>query len=249
MFAIATCLGFAALASTPEPPRASNAAPPANEPTLGEFPHATGGLYPLWEDTGDVLGHQHVALGLTSASVGFADRAEVGVKPQTFILRVPNAFVKVPVYHRHGFAVSTRLSALAILSGAEKRFWSSTYTSTVPTSQRTLWVVPLSGSLTWEAHPALRLHGTLTAMGIFGRGKVQNSLTAGYFSTAEFLALAGHSLFVHVGEIGMWDHDQWVLGGSYRFNYRWLEMRLGYFYWWRRDGLQSGPIANISVLQ
>ena len=225
------------------------AATHAADTAAGEFPYAIGGLYPLWEDTGTMLGHRHLALGLTSASVGVADRVELGFKPQTFILRVPNAFAKAALYSGHDVSVSVRLSALAVLAGAEKHFWSPTYTSTVPSNNRTLWALPLSGSATWQVQDSLRLHSSMTLMGVIGQGNVKSSVTPGTFVTAEFLALAGHSLFAHAGEIGVWDHNQWVLGGSYRFNYSWLELRLGYFYWWRKDGMQNGPLLNISVLQ
>ena len=208
---------------------------------------ATTGMYPMWDTTGTVLEHRHAHVGTSAAIFGIGDVAEVGTTPTVLILRVPNLQAKVAVVSSGPLYVAVQLAAYLILPGANDSFASSRYTSRIYNPDQSLLATPLSVATTWRVTPWLSVHNTLTAVGVTAKAPIKSDLHVGDFVTVEMLAVAYHSLFLHVGEIGFWDHDQTVFGVSYRLSWDWLEARIGYFYRDTPDGMQSQPLASVAI--
>ncbi len=56
---------------------------------------ATQGLFPIWENTGVLLGPSHVYLGSGQLAAAIGSRVQLGLNPLRFAFRTPNVGVKV----------------------------------------------------------------------------------------------------------------------------------------------------------
>ena len=211
------------------------------------MPEVVSGLYPLWESSGFVLAPAQARLGINTTSIGVWRTLQLGTSPSAFVFRVPNLWAKVGVYSKDGLHLALQAGAFGVLAGASKSFLSPQYASRLNNPDALVMVVPVSFAASWEVTPWLRLHNTVTAMGVFSK-KLRSDVTVGDFLTAEFRAFQRHAVFLHTGEIGFWEHDQNVLGVSYRYNYHWFEVRLGYFYRFSKDGAQSAPLFDLGLV-
>lgn len=218
------------------------------EPPMDPRRYAAGNMYPLWESNGLVLGHRNVRLGTSEFALGFGNVAQVGLKPISLMMRVPNLQAKMQVLRSLWMDLAIQVGAYGLLPGASEEFISSRYTSRIYAPRTTIGVFPVSVGVTCHLARWLLLHGATTALSVFAKGPIKNEVTVGHFTTLELLPINHHSLFLHVGEIGMWHHDQWIAGASYRLQAAWFEARLGYFYRKTADGMQSQPLLQLGVL-
>jgi hypothetical protein len=232
----------AARAESPSPPPADEGSAPAEAPT----PVLTS-LYPLWENTAQVLGHRSMYVGTSNTELGLFDVAQVGVHPLSFIFRTPNVHAKVRLLSRERLAVAAHAEVLVFLPGASEAFTSSNYISRLDTRDILLTVVPVGATASYQVRPWLYLHGTGTLMGIFDNGPYQDRVVLGTNLVAEFLALQHHSVRVHLGEVGYWNHDFSLIGASYCYRRSWFEAQLGYFYRFFKDGRQTNPMLALGV--
>ena len=67
-------------------------------------------------------------------------------------------------------------------------------------------------------------------------------------AAAEMLARHHHSVLLHAGEVGFWNHDFSTLGTSYRYHNTWVDLQLGYFYRFEESGGQSAPMVSLRFL-
>jgi hypothetical protein len=223
------------------------ATPPMGAPAEGAPASILTPLYPLWEGTGRVLAHRRVYLGSSHLELGLLDRAQVGVHPVSFLFRTPNVHAKLRLLERGPLSVAAQAELNVFLPGASEAFVSSNYVSRLDNTGLTVWVVPVGASATYEVRPWLYLHATGTLAGIFDNGPLSERVVPGLTLVAEALALRHHSLFAHLGEVGFWEHDQAVVGLSYRYRRRWFEARLGYVYRFMRDGTQGSPLLALGA--
>ncbi len=211
------------------------------------FDHAANGIYPLWENNGHLLPHRRALIGSSNVLFGIGGVVQLGVAPTSLVMRTPNFQLKVPLYRDDRVLLAGQLGTYVLMPGADSAFASSRYTSRIYNPDHTIVVAPLSVAATIKVASWLQLHPSVTALGVFG-SKVRSEVTPGAFVTAELLALENHSLLLHGGEIGMWDHDQYIFGASYRLNWQWLEARAGYFYRISPDGMQGQPLVSAGLL-
>ncbi len=204
-------------------------------------------LYPLWENTGRVLSHRSLYLGTSNAELGLFDVAQLGVHPLSFIFRTPNIHAKVRLLSRERLSVAAHAEVDVFLPGASEAFTSSNYISRLDTRDVLLTVVPVGATASYEVMPWLYLHGTATAMGIFDNGPYRDRVVFGTNLVAEFLALQHHSVRVHLGEVGYWNHEFNMLGASYCYRRDWFEAQIGYFYRFFKDGRQTNPLLALGV--
>jgi hypothetical protein len=229
----------------------SLATPVVTEDGTSEAPHepfALNGFYPMWESTGYVLGHRHAFLGASEVQFGIADVAQVGFRPVNLAMRTPNLQARFALYSHDDLHIAAQVAGFAVLPGAYKRFNSARYTSRLYNPDQTVWAVPASVAVSWRATSWLGVNGSMTALWTDGGAPFENRLALGSFVNAELAALAYHSVIFHAGEIGAWDHDLTVFGASYRFHYGWFEGRLGYFYRFNEDGMQSQPLLDVAIV-
>lgn len=247
------CLLLGALvarAQAPSPPpapekpaaEAAEAAPPEEEPTS-----SLTTLYPLWENTAHVLGHRRLFLGTSHAELGLFDKVQLGVHPLFFLFRTLNLHGKVRLLSRERLSVAAHAEILYFLPGASEAFISSNYVSRIDTRDVQLTVVPVGASASYAVTPWFYLHGTATVAGLFGNGPFREQLVLGTTVVAEVLALQRHSVALHAGEVGFWNHDFGTLGASYRYRYGWFEVKLGYFFRFMTDGRQGSPLISLGA--
>lgn len=208
---------------------------------------APNGLYPIWENNGLVLGHQQATLGLNHVQLGVGDVVHFGVKPATLALRIPNLHAKVALFDTGEVAVAAQLAGYLVLPGAGEQFFSDQYAAPFANETPVL-ALPLSLGVTWRLTDWLNVHNTTTGLGVFASAPVENRATFGDFLTVEMMINPRHSLFVHAGEVGVWDHKFAVAGGSYRYRYDPMELRLGYFYRLDESGAHGAPLLGIGVV-
>ncbi len=212
------------------------------------FVLAPNGLYPLWENNGLIITHRHGVLTSSVAQFGILDRIHIGTRPTSLAMRVPNMHLKALIYRWPTVSLASELGVYILLPGAKESFFSPRYTSRLGNIDNTVTVLPLNVAVTWHPKPWVALHATLTCMTILGDAPVKNEAVIGGFIATEFLAWKYHALSVHIGEIGMWNHDQWIVGGSYRFHYQWFDARFGYFMRHSPEGLQTNPMFQVGLL-
>jgi hypothetical protein len=143
--------------------------------------------------------------------------------------------------------VAAQAELIVFLPGASEAFVSSNYVSRLANTGLRVTLVPVSAAASYQVNPWLHLHATGTLMGIFDNGPLQERVVPGLTLVAEALALEHHSVFAHLGEVGFWDHDQAVVGLSYRYRRRWFEARLGYVYRFMKDGNQGSPLLALGA--
>ena len=228
--------------SEPAPAPAAEPAPPEEEPTS-----SLTALYPLWENTGHVLGHRRLFLGTSNAEFGLFDTVQVGVHPLFYLFRTLNVHGKVRLLSRDGLSVAAHAELLHFLPGASEAFISSNYVSRIDTRDVQLTVIPVGTSASYAVTSWFYLHGTATVAGIFDNGPFQERLVLGTTVVGEVLALRRHSLALHVGEVGFWNHDFATLGASYRYRLGWFELKLGYFFRFMDDGRQGSPLVSLGA--
>jgi hypothetical protein len=250
-FALLGLLLSTSAARAEEPPPQTPAAPetPATEPApeAPQVPVLTS-IYPLWENTGQVLSHRGLYLGTANAEFGFFDVAQLGVHPLSFVFRTPNIHAKVRLLSRERLAVAAHAEVLVFLPGASEAFTSSNYISRLDTRDILLTVVPVGATASYQVTPWFYLHGTATVMGLFDNGPYQDRLVLGTNLVAEFLAFGHHSVRAHMGEVGYWNHDFNMLGASYCYRRSWFEAQVGYFYrFFKKDGRQTSPLLSVGI--
>ena len=230
-------------ATEPAPPATAEARP-ANDVAPAS---ATTPLYPLWENTGRVLAHRQLYVGSSHLALGLFDRVQVGVHPVSFLFRAPNVHAKLRLLERGPLSIAAQAELLVFLPGASEAFVSSNYVSRLDNTGLRVTVVPVSGSASYTVSPWLHLHATATLAGVFDNGPLRERVVPGLSFVAEALALERHSVLAHLAEVGFWDHDQAVLGISYRYRLDWFEARLGYFYRFMEDGNQGSPLLSLGA--
>jgi len=204
------------------------------------------GFYPLWENTGSVLGHRHALIGTDYFELGLGDRAQLGVRPQEFLFRTPNVHGKLQLFARGELEWSAQAEVLTLLSGATSVFTSSNIVSRLDNSRGALWVVPVGTTLSWFPADFAALHTTLTLMSVGGTAQPYYA-SVGLSSVLELRALRYHGLNFHLAEIGFWRHDLFIAGVSYRLNLSWFGAQVGYFYRFSKDGSQASPLLSLGV--
>jgi hypothetical protein len=210
---------------------------------------STEGFYPLWENTGFVEKAREIYLGTNGAHFGIEDVAHVGVQPINFAYRAPNGYVKFSLLQRGRWHVSGQVGGFYLMNEASRAFLSPMYTSRLDNPDFSVTLIPVSLTATLEVSDWMQLHQTATTLGVFcPSGQIENSAYLGYTAVAELLAKRRHSVLLHAGEVGFWNHDFSLLGTSYRYHNSWMDFQVGYFYRFRQDGNQSAPMISLGFL-
>ena len=209
--------------------------------------YAINGLYPLWESTGLVLKHQEIAIGTRNVQIGLLNRFHIGVQPGQMIGRTPNVQFKLALVQEKSLAVATQVATYTLLPRAGESFFSPVFASRLQNDDTTVWLLPLSTSVTWAPVSWYRLHQTFTILPLLAAKHFKNRADVGYSMVHELSAHNSHALLLHAGEIGLWNHDIAYFGASYRFNYSWFELAFGYFYRLSPSGSQSSPLVTLTA--
>mgnify|MGYP007112378579 CR=1 FL=1 len=224
---------------------ASAAAPVA---TWGRYPLATSGLYPIWEDTGALLQPAQAQLATSGVRVGILPRLQLGLQPSYYIHRAPNLEAKVSIYSSPRLQLAGRLSAIVLFRDAQDRMITPVYASRVVNPSSVVVLAPTSLHVSWQPWSFLVVHGSATVLPMLSNGEdVANTAASGLSAMIELPIVSGNSLLLHAGEVGLWAHDFAYVGASYRLNYRWFLLQLGYAYRLRAEGAQGSPMLNVGV--
>jgi hypothetical protein len=204
------------------------------------------GLYPLWENTAELERDGALSFGLTGVRLGLRDTAHIGIEPILFAYRVPNAHAKFRLWDSGPLAGAFQLGGYLLLENATRSTLSPMYNTRLDNPDFSLLVLPASFSVTWRANDRIALHQTLTAQAYAADARLENGMMAGYSAMVSFAASPKHSLSLHGGEVGFWDHDFTWLGASYRYQGKNFEFRIGQFYRFTRGGAQDAPAINLT---
>lgn len=220
--------------------------PPAPAAASDRSAFSMVGFYPLWENTGSVLGHRQAQIGTGYFELGLFGRVQVGVRPQQFLFRSPNAHGKVQLLAQGELELSAHLEVLVLLPGATSVFTSSNFVSRLDNTRGELWVVPVGTTLSWFPASFAALHTTLSVLGVAGKDQPLYA-SLGLSSVLELRARQNHALLLHLGEVGFWRHDLFLVGVSYRLNIDWFAAQIGYFYRLAPDGRQASPLLSLGA--
>lgn len=208
---------------------------------------ATSGLFPVWENTGVLLGPSHVYLGTSQLAAALGSRVQLGLNPLRFAFRTPNLGVKVGLASTERVQVALTSEVLWLMPGSSEVFSTSNFSTRVDTSQHSMTAVPLAVSATAALSPKVFLHATVTELfwGTSNEAGVQ--ATSGISAVLEWRPLLHHALSAHLTEVGFWRHDFFQFGASYRYQRSIFEARLGVGYQLRADGARVVPAASVGV--
>jgi hypothetical protein len=210
---------------------------------------STEGFYPIWENTGFVERHREMYIGTNGAHYGIANVAQVGVEPVNFIYRSPNGYAKFALFNRGNWHVAEQVGGYYLMTEASRAFFSPMYASRLDNPDFSVVLLPVSTTATLEVSDWMQIHQTATVLGVYSNsGQLDNTAFFGYSVVAELLARARHSVLVHAGEVGFWNHDFGMTGVSYRYHNTWMDFQLGYFYRFRQDGTQTAPLVSFGIL-
>jgi hypothetical protein len=228
------------LTQTQSLPPAESSASSSGKNSL--FKPSFEGFYPIWETTGFVQYHRHAYVGSNGANFGIKNLVQVGTQPFSFVYRTPNIYAKFALYNQDEWHLAAQIGTFYLLDRASQSFMSPMYTSRLANPDYNITLIPVSFAATKEFSDWLQLHQTLTALAFrSSSSQLKNEINLGYSAVAEFLALEHHSVLFHFEEVGMWSHDLFALGTSYRFHNSWLELRAGYFYRFQPGAAQASP--------
>lgn len=209
---------------------------------------STTGFYPLWENTAFVENGGDAFFGTYSGHVGVANRLQIGLAPIHFAYRTPNLYLKGFVWGNDSFYIGAQAGVYHLLERASRSSMSPDYTSRLDNPDFTVTLFPLSLPTTLRPFEWLDLHQTVTGLVITSTGPIQKEVTWSYSLVAELLPLNRHALLLHWTDVGLWAHDNTIVGASYRYRNTWMEFKLGYFYRFRKTGNQSSPLVGIGFL-
>jgi len=202
------------------------------------------GLFPIWENTAEVLDEGRFYLGSNLVGVGLPGRVQVGLHPLRAVSQIPNLHAKVLLLQRDRLQLAAHVELLAILDGASDAFSFSNFTARLT---HATWVAPVGASATWSPVEWLFLHFTGTAQAVTAQVLSEPQVVFGASARAEFRPFLHHAFVVHAAEVGFFRHDFWNAGASYRYQ-RWIfEGSVGLELRRYRDGFQAFPVAALGV--
>jgi hypothetical protein len=240
-----------ATANAEEAAQAISTSAPLEEKDLppSDLRNATEGFHPIWENTANIERHQEAYIGTNGAHYGILDRMQLGVQPVNFIYRSPNIYGKVRLLDTGDWHFATQVGAFYLMSEASRAFFSPMYSSRLDNPDFSVMLVPVSAIASTRVSDWLEVHQTLTGLTVYSpQGALKPMTYFGYAGTAEFKTRERHSMLLHASEVGFWNHDFSLLGISYRYHNTWMELRVGYFYRMRPEGMQSSPLIGFGFL-
>ncbi len=212
-----------------------------------EYRADTTGLYPLWENTGHVESAGDVRISTTGVQMGMPG-VHIGALPLPFFYRTPNAYLKGSLFSSNRAALALQVGFFHLLPSASRSAFSPMYPTRLDNSDFSLTVIPMHLAFSWTLSQWLEWHHTLGAVVNLPSGNITGDFTPGYLSGLELNPLGNHALVLHLGKVGFERHEFFLAGASYRFRNSWLEARFGYFYRFRAEGAQAGPLASLGFL-
>lgn len=213
--------------------------------SASERPFSAEGFYPIWENTGFVESHKTGFIGTNGAHFGVQNRFQLGSEPINFMYRAPNLNFKAKLFGDEDTSISAQAGFFHLMSGASSAFLSPMYSSRLDNPDFQVQLFPLSLSSSHSFSDWLQIHQTWTLLHVRSGGPIVPSSTFGYSVVAEMLGNFPHSVLLHLGEVGFWNHDFATVGISYCRRTLSTEFRLGYFYRVRSDSLQSSPMLGL----
>ncbi len=205
------------------------------------------GLFPIWENTAEVLGHGQVYVGSHLLGVGLGDRLHIGTHPIRNAMVTPNLHAKVLLLDRPQLRVAAHVEVLWMTQGASNAFTVSNFASRLSTFENAWWVAPVGVTATVAPMRTLFVHVTTTAQGVASKALSKPQATFGVSAQLEWRPFAHHAFVVHAAEVGFHRHDFAMVGASYRYQ-RWIiEGSIGYARRFYRDGAQGFPVAALGV--
>jgi hypothetical protein len=228
--------------------------PEKSVPTPVPTPSSTGhslenplytGFYPTWEDTGRALPSGTVYIGTNQIMVALPGGVQIGLQPIPFLYRAPNLVLKLGYGAYKGLHLSSRHSVHYILPNAAQSFQSSIFNRGYGEIDVPIFVLTNNLSGSYSIKPWWEVHGTFTALGIVSNEAIASTLSGGISIVNEFKAHDRHALAVHLIETGLWSHDAFLLGASYRLNVWYIELQVGYFYRFFKSGSESSMMFSM----
>jgi hypothetical protein len=184
-------------------------------------------------------------VGTNGAAFGWHEQAQFGVQPVLFFYRTPNFQLKYQLPEWGAWSTSVQAGAYYLLEMASRAVLSPMYSARIDNPDYRVFLFPVGLSASRAVSDGIIIHQTLTALGLVSSGALQDRITLGYSAVAEFLATDHHALLVHLGEVGFWSHDHFMVGASYRWLGENFEARLGYFYRVMSDSAQAAPLIAL----
>ncbi len=209
---------------------------------------ATSGFYPIWEDTGSLLEPADIQLASNGFRVRIPGDVQLGLQPTYYLHRAPNLEAKVSILKRAELQLALRQSVIVLFRNAQDRMITPVYASRLTNPNSNVVLAPASLHATWRPFSFLLVHGSATVLPMLSNEKdFENRAVGGLSAMVELPVVRGHSLLLHGGEVGLWDHDFAYLGASYRLNYAWFMMQLGFAYRLRPEGAQGSPLLSVGA--
>ncbi len=207
---------------------------------------ATSGLFPVWENTGELLAPSRVSLGSSQLAAAVGARFQLGLNPLRFAFRTPNLGLKLGLVTTERVKVAVAADVLWLMPGSSDAFTTSNFSTRLDTSQQSVVAVPLGLAASTALTPNLFVHTTVTQIFTVPQGKAVHT-ASGVSAVLEWRPLAHHAFSAHATEVGFWRHEFFQFGASYRYQRSIFEARAGIGYQLRADGARVVPALSAGV--
>ena len=196
-------------------------------PRLARAQVATvNGLYPLWEQTGEVhdagrvqFGYQHAQLGL-----GYL---QLETQPYLDAYGTVNGEIKVRVYGSASTDAAVQVGWYHAPARVDKQEVGNLHTVNLM-NRAPIDMVPLQFAETFFLSPRLQLHAAATALPQYSRDSRDTSVSFGGASMLEMRASRRWAAMAHAGVEGAPVTVQSHAGLSFAYRWSFLDLRAGY---------------------
>lgn len=196
------------------------------------------GLYPLWENTGELHARWSGQIGFAHAQLGFGPM-QVGTQPFLDAYGTYNGELKVALWRGTLLRVAAIAGWYRVPAAAESRTIGNLHTVHLWNPYGPITLLPGSIAGTLLASRRLRVHLATTVLGQWAEDSRDRQVSVGFASIGELRASTHWAALLHAGVEGVPVTTQVHAGLSFAYRLPYLDLRIGYA---RRfeDGESSG---------
>lgn len=198
------------------------------------------GLYPLWEQTGDLHEAGTLQIGFLHAQLGLGP-VQVGTQPFLDLYGTANAQAKLALWRGQRLRLALVPGWYRVPAAAQARAIGNLRTVKLYNPYGPVTLVPVALAASLLLSPRLRIHAAGSVLGQWADDARDRMASAGAAALLELRANARWAAMVHAGVEGVPVTRQTHAGLSFAYRLRHLDLRLGYA---RRfeDGESSGVL-------
>lgn len=198
------------------------------------------GLYPLWEQTGELHEAGALQIGFRHAQLGLGP-VQVGTQPFLDLYGTANAEAKVALWRGERLSLALVPGWYRVPAAPQSRAIGTLQTVNLENLYGPITLFPVALAASLALSPRVRCHMAGTALLQWADDARDRQATAGAAALLELRANARWAAMVHAGVEGMPAMRQSHAGLSFAYRLSHLDLRVGYARRWQ-DGESAGVL-------